>query len=543
MEGEQFASDVARKMREERDRVVTDTKFRRSLTLARLLDFLVEYVIANNGTSPKSYTIAVDALGRSTDYDPATDSYPRVMVGRLRAMLADYYARNPSATQLVIPVGSYLITLAQPQQLPTARQTTSPNAWPSRQAERRGWLILAALTVAVGLLVAMLALSMKDTADGTFQLSIAARHDAAGETPRRADDAADMAAHLLQRFGKLTTVLVEDDGDGTSDYRLVVTAPGEGAPGAEVGFFLYSEKLASPIWTARIPWSDVADENQENIGRLVSHIAGDYGAIVRAHLAANRDSFQPGTDCLAQFNEFRRNRDPALADPVEGCLRASITKFPAASYVYGDALSFILFAKAQYSKDPAPIRREATMLAEQAFAAGGNGSAKAVFSLARARFFEGDCAKGASLSERALQANPFDGDLFSYAGSYQYSCNLPRAGSILERAIEIDGDSASIALISLAYIRLNEQRPQEALALAARVTPTLRQEPQVDMVRACALYDMGQREEGMAVWQRLVRRINASPTTKAEDVAGRFISNPATAKRAAALVRARGFQP
>src|SRR3546814_7746946 len=74
---------------------------------------------------PKAYAIATEALGRSADFDPAIDSYPRVMVGRLRGLLDRYYADIPWTHRLRVPQGSYEIVV-QNRTPPPARTADAP---------------------------------------------------------------------------------------------------------------------------------------------------------------------------------------------------------------------------------------------------------------------------------------------------------------------------------------------------------------------------------------------------------------------------------
>jgi hypothetical protein len=66
---------------------------------------------AADAVRPKAYAIATEALGRSEDFDPAVDSYPRVMVGRLRSLLDRYYADTPWVHRLRVPQGSYEVVV------------------------------------------------------------------------------------------------------------------------------------------------------------------------------------------------------------------------------------------------------------------------------------------------------------------------------------------------------------------------------------------------------------------------------------------------
>jgi DNA-binding response OmpR family regulator len=53
---------------------------------------LLLYLWKHQGEPISEYAIAVDALGRSPDFDPKADSTVRVQVARLRTKLKDFYA-------------------------------------------------------------------------------------------------------------------------------------------------------------------------------------------------------------------------------------------------------------------------------------------------------------------------------------------------------------------------------------------------------------------------------------------------------------------
>lgn len=95
----------------ERDRLLCSPEFARSPVMSKLLAFLVNYKLEGHSQPLKAYTIAVEALGRSEDFDPHTDSYPRVIIGRLRKIIDNYYLRNPGATRVFIPLNQYEIML------------------------------------------------------------------------------------------------------------------------------------------------------------------------------------------------------------------------------------------------------------------------------------------------------------------------------------------------------------------------------------------------------------------------------------------------
>ena len=91
-------------------RVLRSPAFRDSLRLASFLKFVVEAALGGKGDRIKSYTIAVEALGRGPAFDPQTDPIVRVEAGRLRNALARYYATTGCDDTILIdmPRGTYV---------------------------------------------------------------------------------------------------------------------------------------------------------------------------------------------------------------------------------------------------------------------------------------------------------------------------------------------------------------------------------------------------------------------------------------------------
>lgn len=93
--------------------ILSSPGFKNSYQLGNFLSFVVDKTIAGKTTEIKGYTIGVDALGRPDDFDPQTDPSVRVMAGRLRQALENYY-RHSSATsdshsvEISLVKGSYI---------------------------------------------------------------------------------------------------------------------------------------------------------------------------------------------------------------------------------------------------------------------------------------------------------------------------------------------------------------------------------------------------------------------------------------------------
>lgn len=76
---------------EELHAILSSTLFARSSVLSSFLKFIVEETLEGNTDCLKEYTIAVNALGRSSDFNPQIDAIVRIHAGRLRRLLNDYY--------------------------------------------------------------------------------------------------------------------------------------------------------------------------------------------------------------------------------------------------------------------------------------------------------------------------------------------------------------------------------------------------------------------------------------------------------------------
>src|SRR3546814_485773 len=112
-QGDELPTPEEQRKRVERElaEIERSAAFVRSPVMRRLLRFIVRESEAGRGPLIKSYTVAVDGLGRSEDFDAQQDSYPRVQIGRLRKALESYYRQHQTATGLRFDLrpGSYEI--------------------------------------------------------------------------------------------------------------------------------------------------------------------------------------------------------------------------------------------------------------------------------------------------------------------------------------------------------------------------------------------------------------------------------------------------
>lgn len=110
-----FRPGFSAAMRRELEAVLAGDEFNHSPVLTKLLRYLVDETLSDRADLLKSYSVAVDGLGRSPDFDATTDSYPRVQLGRLRKALHGYYSRHGPAEELCLylVLGSHRVRLGQ----------------------------------------------------------------------------------------------------------------------------------------------------------------------------------------------------------------------------------------------------------------------------------------------------------------------------------------------------------------------------------------------------------------------------------------------
>jgi hypothetical protein len=90
--------------------LLASRELQRAQNLQRILAYICEMYFAGRAEEIKEYTIAVHALGRSEDYEPANDSIVRVSASNLRKRLDHYYETEGAehAVHILLPVGQYV---------------------------------------------------------------------------------------------------------------------------------------------------------------------------------------------------------------------------------------------------------------------------------------------------------------------------------------------------------------------------------------------------------------------------------------------------
>ncbi len=572
----QGTGDTDRIIAEELERLLESPMFVRSPVLTRLLQYLVEHRLRGGRSSPKAYAIATEALGRSEDFDPAVDSYPRVMVGRLRSLLDRYYADTPWIHRLRVPQGSYEVVV-QYRVAPPSRSIDEAGAAgdvkAATGANRAGAPIppgVASRPQAAGprygrwvVVLVLLALaiftlwSLRSGPDRLFVsdpkpmplLEVSA--PVAGSTAPSKALARALDGKLrdgLRRFDLVDLLSSKAPGGAaprTADYRLDASLVRNFEGDAEITLVLNRVADQRAIWSEQIPVTDQDMPDFAPVDAAIAQIAGDYGVIVRDQVQREPDRFTAGFPCLAQFNRMRQMRSTPTAKQVEACLRATL-KRDERDPVALAALSLLRYGDWQPQRGTPAGRTafaEARALALQAYESSPNSSA-GLFAMARANYYVGNCSGGNTMGDAARRLNPYDPDMAGFLGLFRITCGQAAEGeALLRQSLALDDSYPGVPAVTLAFILSQRGEQGEAQSILDRMPSPSNMEPQAMMVRAIVMARQGDVAAGQAQWQRLLAYTRQPADATPETVLSRFMITPVVIQRASAALRDSGVVP
>lgn len=559
--------------------VVASPEFVRSTVLRRLLEYLVAQTLAGNGSRLKAYQIAVEGLGRDGSFDPQSDSYPRVQVGRLRKMLDLHYAAlSPEQARgrrrITIPLGQYDVQLvpvtpsaprnepepqpviALPADLPppsTDDAATMPRmlaATPaltkrvnSPLAMDRGWLVwVIRVLLLFALLYVIWLLARPDRAEQSGSLrdmhgEIAHVVISPGPDSAREDvnTAAQIAETQLQKF-EMLAVSMDEANSATPEphpareYQLLLRGGGR----SPIFLTLRHSVSGTTLWSRELAPVDMADlpALEQAIGEGMSQIARSGGLIAQHQRRLIGTDMAAGYPCLVQYDGFRQTRDPAMRGPLKACLTRSLERYPHEPLLL-QALSYLELAPPELGlKPPLVASAKGRALAEAALTAN-SGSSLAQLAVARSALTQGNCPRATAFARRAAQSNPLEPDTIGVAGSLLMSCgDFAGAQPLLERSLALGNETSGYRTASLIITRLINGNAGSALEMAMLSdSQTLARQPMFLLAKALALAGNGRMAAAQQSWQTLEQLVAAQPGTPVAEVLGKFTLSPRFSRR------------
>lgn len=491
---EPFDTESAADIRAGLARILASDAFRAAPQLSAFLAFIVERAVAGRGAELKGYTIAVEAFGRSADFDPQSDPIVRVEAGRLRRALAQYYAGEGIAdpVRITIPVGAYVPAFERVEP-PLARQANPlpPNgegaAGPllqpmllslpaederlDRRRARRwpvvaGFALCAALLALVGWHGGMierqpgaavvmnqppagpsLAASSSSVASPSVRgtqmetLVLAVTLPDLPENPALAANARRFATFMvdaLSRFDDLLTVKVPSPGQavpGGADYVFELMA--QAVPGGTEGFGrLRSVRDGRIVWSVssgrpiNIDQSDLPDIAR----RLATRLAEPFGII---HADIRQYGAAEPIRCVYEAIDVRRTMVPESHFAARRCLEDLVARDPAYYPAWAQlALLYTFEHSFGFNAQPEPLERALTAALTAVRLA--PSSARAQLALMSVLFKRGAIDEALKAGLVSMARNPYDPDIMATMGARYIQLNRPAEGlPLLEKAIAL----------------------------------------------------------------------------------------------------------
>lgn len=530
-------------------RVLAADEFASSPRLADFLRFIVDATLAGRAESIKGYTIAVEALGRPTSFDPQSDPIVRVEATRLRRALERYYASAgpEEAIEISVPKGGYVpafrrrgveIEAPPPPPVPAAAPL------PPRRAGRP-WMLAAALVACIAAALAAAGLQIGlERGSKSFTLTVGGhpttaadladriglpvleveRFETAGSPAPSADEMHTLEVRLRDALARFDFVDVMAAGGGGAREcsgappRPVFTLGGlaEGRPDGGYALLVrLSDRCGGTIvWSKELEGASSGEGRAAGEARIVQDVAAALvetnGALqARARAQARLEAPESGFSCLARA--LSPPHGTASADATEA--RACIDRLAARDSGYGvfhsvkaalmlEALRAQTKAGAGTAEEAdlrAALLREARQGADLAPT-----SAFAAKVLADVDFHLGDREGALVAADRAVALNPLDHHVAATAGAVMVGLGRVDQGEALLLRARQNGaplsETHSIYLAIAAFLRADSIAARNAL-------PGLEghDDPAAGIARALALHTLGRLEDERRVVSGLLR--------------------------------------
>lgn len=418
----------------ELDRLLGDPRFRITDRHRDILRYLAELHFNGVSGGAKAYSIAVDVLGRTSDFEPSLDPIVRIEMSRLRSALDAYYSAfgQGRSVRLELPRGCYMVRFgaAEPQAL---RQEPKGDviAWPLKRAsgEARkepiaspaapGWdsKALAAMALCIVALSVYALWALTRIADGVLPPGVSVRLAQVGNEATSRSEAirGDVEAAML-KFG---TVAITSQGSGSqreSDYQVEITYA-ENSDRLKAKWSIVDNHNLH-LLDAGVEEIDPRGLSSEDVQHrlalaLAIRVADWDGAIGNAEMQRAAIG-TVGNVCTLRAYRAVRSRDERDIAAAVSCLESTIAATPRSAV----ALAFLSkLTVLQGGRDALPHSLE---LAERAVAYNSS-SDVAQLALSKAEFARGRLDAAVAVARRAYANNPANAEVAAALASYYFS--------------------------------------------------------------------------------------------------------------------------
>lgn len=499
--------------------VLADPVFARSPVLTRLLAFLVEESVSGRGIRLKSYSVAVDGLGRAPDFDPQVDSYARVQVARLRKSLDAFYA-GPGATRpqrLRIDNGSYQVELIDnPRATSAATDAATVLALPAR------WQLSRSAIHIIGLLLLFAALagaaiwwinhqrartalwqrddfpSIEMTLIGNKQAPINA---ALGEALRQS---------TLLALTRFETLRVRDHAGSHVDYELRSYIHHDG-PKAMATLLLVHRPRNQVIWS----WSgDVPRDhktgtfNTDKVAADISFVVGQPTGVLHANERSHNHGYDTPYGCWLGFTSQLQDNFRIGSGPMAHCAVAwydAAPRNPIAAGLYSWVLldkSVLAFSESNRQE----LVEQAIEVAEAARQINPGSGFVQISAVRNFAFAHRDAELQAAIRQ-ALALNPDNLDVKGVAGMMLVLNNHPEGLPLLREAISRHFNPPAWYFIGLYMSAMMEDDVIGARHALVRASSLRHTVPVVHLMAAALEARSGNIAKAQAAWAQAEKMV------------------------------------
>ena len=442
--------------------ILASPQFASSPQVSATLRYVVEEAVEGRSDRIKAYSIAIDVLKKTAEFDPSANPIVRVLAGRLREALKAFYDSSDGLEQsivITVPKGSYVPVFSGPREISnTEHSDHSPSEEVSTSFSR---------TVAIE----------------KFDVF-------SGETASEATDVRSalvcegLQVELIDKLSRFKDFVIIEVGPIVSGANIVQFKR-KSAEYSLSGKIRISEAriIVTPVLRRcddnAIIWSKTYDELFQNTDALfdiqnmiasdvASTLAQPYGTIV-TKIAANRPRLgDMGMDhylALVNFYHYSNNKTDENFEDVLAGLETATTEVPEFSSAWA-ALSWMYTDErfqVNKSVDPKESVAKALSAAQKAVYTDPE-NAMAHQYLAIAKFNDGDGEGFKKSARTALRLNPNDAEVLADMGSHFIQLdNSDEGKEMVERAMELSPGHPPWYHFSIAMYHYVRNEPQQAI--------------------------------------------------------------------------------
>ncbi|MCB2074884.1 MAG: hypothetical protein H6917_01320 [Novosphingobium sp.] len=504
-------------MRSELESVLASPVFARSPVQAQLLSYLVEASIDGRGKDLKSYSLAVEALGKSPDFDSQADSYARVQVGRVRKSLDTFYSSEGAdhSQRLWIEAGSYEVRLVANQAGKTANRLTDPGKVAAFR-RRPGRIVLLGAVAAIAAVVATAVyLGTHRRADpATWQVddfpTVEVTVHAEAYSPEAAEIADVIRDLVVVGLSNFETTSVSSDPAGNADYEIEISVSSDQDSDVDVVSFLNDRRRGKVIWSDEAIYPHDDPDLRKNLRRAYAKfplmVAHATGLIHSNERKFSGDAMSPYL-CWLRFSALMYDQAVGGGGEFGDCAEewySATPDHPIAAALYGWSLT----DKSLYRLTEDGHRRTLEDAVGILQNARGLHPESAMLQVATVRVFAFSDERDAmiALADRAVAEHPVNIDVLGFSGLMLALHNDPRGEGMIQEASARHFNPPPwyfVGLFMAAMMRDDDPGAQQALENLSELNHSLAIRP---ILAAASEAHSGQLEKARKSWEEAKAR-------------------------------------